>query len=176
MSNRVQFSIAIPRADRVYHVSADDVRVVLSRVPPALWHRLHAVHFNDRFGTRRLAYVNRGRREIAMCALPPRMSLQRALRMGRTPEHYGAARNRRWPPLAIRRFLLYDVFLHELGHLQVVDPQASSQRLKYARERRAEEFALEWQGRLWSQPCEHPDPVHGPPTAAELQAVSTSVG
>ena len=33
-------------------------------------------------------YVNRGRREIALCALPPRLSLRRALVKGQTPAQF----------------------------------------------------------------------------------------
>jgi hypothetical protein len=67
--------------------------------------------------------------------------------------------------------LLYDVFLHELGHLQIIGDQARSDRLRFARERLAEEFALDWCAQLWSETFKHPDPVHGPPTADELAAV-----
>jgi hypothetical protein len=160
--------VSAPGADRVHHVHEEDVRVVLSRLPPEICHRLRAVHFNDRsIGARVLGYVNRGRREIALCALPPRMSLTRFLAKGQLPEQFGAKRGGQWPPLAIRRFLLYDVLLHELGHLQVIDERARSDRLKFARERYAQEFAMGWYKRLWSQPFAHPDPVHDPPSLEE---------
>jgi hypothetical protein len=168
--------VSTPGADRVHHVNEQDVRIVLSRLPVDLWRRLRAVHFNDRSrGARVFGYVNRGRREIALCALPPRMGLTKALRMGGTPEEFGALRGQKWPTLAIRRFLLYDVFLHELGHLQLLDDRASSDRLQFAREKRAEEFAVEWCAWLWSQPFAHSDPVHNPPTAEELDMVGSSV-
>jgi hypothetical protein len=102
------------------------------------------------------------------------MGLTKVLRMGQTPEQFGAKAGRKWPTLAIRRFLLYDVFLHELGHLQVIDDRARSDRLKFARERRAEEFAVEWCARLWSDSFAHPDPVHNPPTAEELDVVESA--
>jgi hypothetical protein len=60
--------------------------------------------------------------------------------------------------------MLYHVFLHELGHLQLVDENARSVRLKFAREKLAEKFAVEWRNRLWSKPFIHPDPVHYPPS------------
>jgi hypothetical protein len=94
--------------------------------------------------------------------------------MGQTPEQFGAKPGQKWPTLAIRRFLLYGVFLHELGHLQLIDDQARSDRLKFARERRAEEFAVEWWNRLWSEPFAHPDSVHNPPAAGELDVVGGS--
>jgi hypothetical protein len=148
-------------------VTEQDVRVVLSRLPGALYQRLRAVHFNDRALARTFGYVSRGSREIALCALPPRMSLRRALIRGQTPEQFGAKPGEKWPPLAMRRFLLYDVFLHELGHPQMVDG-ARTTRLKFAREKLAHEFATEWRNRLWSERFDHADPVHNPPTRQEL--------
>jgi hypothetical protein len=176
MLSRIKFSVSAPGGDRVHHVNEQDVRVVLGRLPFGLWRRLRAVHFNDRSrGGRVFGYVNRGRREIALCALPPRMGLTAALRMGQTPEEFGARRGRKWPALAIRRFLLYDVFLHELGHLQLVDDRASSDRLKFAREKLAEEFAVEWCNRLWAEPFAHHDSVHNPPAAEELDLVDRTL-
>jgi hypothetical protein len=87
--------------------------------------------------------------------------------MGQTPQQFGAKRNQKWPALAIRRFMLYDVFLHELGHLQPV-PNRRSARLSFPRERLAQEFAIEWCDRLWSTPFDHPDPVHNRPSVEEL--------
>jgi hypothetical protein len=168
MACRVKFSTSLPGADRVHYVSADDVRVLLSRLPAELWQRLQAVHFNDRSrGTRLLGYVSCARREIALCALPPRLGLTVALRNGLTPEEFGAERSKKWPVLAIRRFMLYNVFLHELGHLQLVDGKASSDRLKFAHEKLAQQFATQWRSELWSNPFVHPDPVHNPPTLRE---------
>jgi len=170
MLSRVKFSTIKPGADRIHYVSEVDVRVVLSRLPLELWARLRAVHFNDQArGNRILGYVTRrGRREIALCALPPRMALTNALRNGQVPEQFGARRGRKWPTLAIRRFMLYDVFLHELGHLQLINGRSSSDRLKYADEKLAQEFAMEWCRRLWSKPFDHSDPVHNPPSMDEL--------
>jgi hypothetical protein len=170
---RIKFSVRDPGGDRVHHVNEDDVRVVLGRLPFDLWRWLRAVHFNDRSrGGRVFGYVTRGRRDITLCALPPRMGLTIALRMGQDPEQFGAPRGRKWPALAIRRFMLYEVFLHELGHLQIVDPTARSKRLRFAHEKLAEEFAVEWCARLWAVPFDHPDPVHNPPTDEELAIVA----
>jgi hypothetical protein len=96
------------------------------------------------------------------------MGLTRALRRGQTPEEFGARSGGKWPELAIRRFLLYHVFLHELGHLQLIDPHRSA-RLRFAREKLAQDFAVAWYRRLWSSPFEHPDPVHNPPSREELE-------
>jgi hypothetical protein len=116
-----------------------------------------------------LGYVDRGRHDIAIGALPPRIGLTKAMRMGHTPEQFGAIAGRKWPRLAVRRFLLYGVFLHELGHLQTAEG-ARSARLKFAREPLAQEFAVEWCGRLWSATYAHSDPVHNPPGSCELAA------
>lgn len=166
----VTFSISPPKGDRVYHVSEADIRVVLGRLPRELWHRLRAVHFNDRSrGGRVAGYVNRGRREIALCALPPRISLTRfLLREKVSPREFGAWRGQQWAAVAIRRCLLYDTFLHEVGHLQVINPRAKSERRKFAMEACARAFALRWRRLLWSQPFSHPDPAHHAPGAEEL--------
>jgi hypothetical protein len=169
MGHTLKFFVAAPGFDRVHHVTEEDVRVVLDRLPPETWSRLRAVHFKDESrGARCLGYVRRGRREITMCSLPPRMSLGRFLIRGQSPQQFGARRGCQWPELAIRRFLLYDTFLHELGHLQVVDRDARTERRRFAMETKAEEFATSRCQQLWSQSFDHPDPVHHPPGASEL--------
>ena len=169
MAHEIKFTVSAPKSDRVHHVTEEDVRVVLSRLPEEVWSSLRNVHFNDRSqGARRLGYVNRGRREIALCALPPRISFTRFLVKGQTAERFGARRGSQWPIRAIRRFLLYDVFLHELGHLQIVDAIAKSERRKFAMETRAQDFAMNWCKRLWTQPFLHADSVHSPPSNTEL--------
>lgn len=170
MLEKIKFSISPPGGDRVHHISEADILVVLSRLPEEAYSRLKAVHFNDRaWGNRVLGYTNRGRKEIALCALPPRVSLTRFLLKGQKPEHFGALRGTQWPTLAIRRFLLYDVFLHELGHLQIIDPKAKGSERKFAREGKAQEFAMKWYKQLWSTPFDHPHPAHHPPTPKELK-------
>jgi hypothetical protein len=82
----IRFSSSPAGCDRRHWLSEDDIRVVLSRLPPDAYERLRAVHFNDRSrGARMLGYVNMGHREIAICALPPRMSLTRFLVRGHSP-------------------------------------------------------------------------------------------
>jgi hypothetical protein len=172
---RVKFSVSTPGADRIHFADEQDVRVLLGRLPRTLWSHLRAVHFNDQSrGNRTLGYVTtRGRREIAICALPPRIGLTKFLGSGQVPERFGARRGRKWPKLAVRRFMLYDVFLHELGHLQLINERSSSDRLKYAHEKLAQSFAMEWCDRLWSKPFEHPDPVHNPPSSDEIASLAT---
>jgi hypothetical protein len=168
MAQEIRFSVLPAGATRIHHVTEQDVRVVLSRLPVEVFSRLRAVHFNDRSQNRKLGYVTRGKREISVCALPPRVSFTACLVRGQTPEQFGARRGAQWPVLAIRRFLLYDVFLHELGHLQIVNDLRRSERLRFAREKLAQQFGMAWCQRLWSLPFDHPDPVHNPPGSDEL--------
>lgn len=170
---KIHFTSRPPACDRRHFVDEDDVRVVLSRLPEELWRRLRGVHFNDRSrGRHTLAYTNRGRREIGLCALPPRISLGSALmRYGGSPERFGAVKGCQWPTRAVRRFMLYDTLLHEIGHFQIIDEKARSVRRKFAMETKAQEFSDFWRDRLWSSPFEHPDPVHNPPAEAEVNAV-----
>ena len=98
MPPEVKFSVSISGGGRIHHVNAEDVRVVLSRLPEAIWQSLRSVHFNDRArGARTLGYVNRGRRDIALCALPPRIGLTAALDKGQSPEMFGAERGKNGP-------------------------------------------------------------------------------
>ena len=165
----VRFSVVTPKANRVHFVNQADVSVVLSRLPEELWERLRGVRFNDRsFGCRTLGYVNRSRHEIALCALPHRLSLNNCCRLSAiSPSEFGAKWGEKWGPLAVRRFMLYEVLLHELGHLQVFDERMPSRRLRFYNEKLAEEFATSWRRRLWSVHYQHADPVHNPPTAVE---------
>jgi hypothetical protein len=150
---------------RRHYLTGQDVDVLLGRLPEEIWARLRAVHFNDRaVGNRRLGYVNEGRREIAICALPVHVSLTRFLDRV-SPKQFGALHGQQWTETAVRRFMLYDVFLHELGHLQIVDPEASSTRRKFASETLAQEFADEWRARLWAEPFEHDDLIHNRPSS-----------
>jgi hypothetical protein len=158
---KIKFSTKTPGGDRRHYLTEEDVMVVLSRLPEKIWRQLRAVHFNDRSrGNRVLGYVDSRLSEIAICALPPRLSLSNAMLKGQSCEQFGAKRGEKWPLLAIRRYILYDVFLHELGHMQLVNV---SRRLSFAREKYAQEFADRWRRKLWSEHFDHPDPVHNAP-------------
>jgi len=164
----VRFTYSDAWCDRKHFVDESDVAAVLSRLPTGAWNNLRAVHFNDRGrGVRLLGYANAGGRDISICALPPEVSLTRFLVRGQSPETFGAVRGCRWPEVAVRRFLLYDVLLHELGHLRVVRERARGERVKYAREKLAQKFADRWRRRLWAGRFDHPDPVHNPPSVRE---------
>src|SRR5688572_27044828 len=113
--SKIKFTYSYIYCDRKRYISEEDVKTVLCRLPKELYQQLRVVHFNDRsWGARTLGYTTkRGRKEISICALPPRISLTRFLVAGQTPTTFGAKANCQWSELAVRRFLLYDVLLHE---------------------------------------------------------------
>lgn len=157
--------------DLISFVSAADLNVLISRLPDSVTGRLRDVFVSARsLGVRRLGSVTtRGRRDITLYSvLPARMSLGRFLLKGQSAVEFGGPSREQWPPWAIRRFLLYDVFLHELGHLQLVNRKSRSWRRKYADEALAERFADEYRRRLWEVGFDHPDIVHNPPQKDEI--------
>jgi hypothetical protein len=133
--------------------------------------RLRDVHFTDKSrGVTRLGWVWHGRRDITICSmLPPRVSLRGYMYRERSADDFGAPARGQWPPWAVRRKLLYDTLLHELGHLQL---HGDPWRGEPAHEVRAQEFANDWRGRLYSERFDHPDPVHNVPTDDEREAGS----
>jgi hypothetical protein len=150
--------------DRRHYINEDDVMTVLNRLPVDIWGDLRGVYFTDRsHGVRILGYAHPRSREISICALPPRVSLSRFLVKGQTCSDFGAIYGKQWPRLAVRRFLLYDTLLHELGHLRLINGKTKSERLRFAHEKYAQEFADYWRKQLWSTPYEHDDFVHNPP-------------
>ena len=172
MSKTIKFTVKPVTSNRTHFVTPEDVQVVLARLPREVIQRLTAVHLNDESGgNRRLGYTTRRRREIALCALPKRLSFTHYLVKGQSPEQFGALRGMQWPTLAIRRFMLYDVLLHEIGHLQIVDEQAKGVYHRFAREGKAQAFAMYWNQQLYKQPFQHQDPVHNAPGKAEMKHV-----
>lgn len=166
----IKFSYTAPGGDRKHYVSEEDVRVVLSRLPEEVYSRLRVVHFNDTGWKDRSTghTTRRGSKEVAVFALPPRVSLARFLAKGQSPGTFGAKRTRQWPELAVRRFLLYEVLLHEIGQLQIINPDSKDLRRKFAVNTKAQEFADFWRKKLWKEHFDHPDPVHNRPTPDEL--------
>ena len=108
------------------------------------------------------------------CAFPPTVSGFTSRKWRCSPKTFGAMRGKQWPRLAVRRFFLFDVFLHELGHLQIVDPDAKTDRRRFASETLAQRFANQWRCKLWSEHFDHPDPVHNPPGSEELDGSTTA--
>lgn len=163
--SHIKFHTKEIRGTRKHYLDATDVQVLLSRLPCAVWSRLEDVYFCDRaWGNRILGYVTRGRRSISICALPAPVSLGRLMvYRSLSALEFGAPPRGRWPEEAIRRCLLYDTFLHEIGHLQVVRPRAKGDERRFAGETLAQQFADYWRRRLWRERFDHPDPIHNPP-------------
>ena len=172
-TNKIEFIHHETSNIRRHYVTQEDVKIMLSRLPSELWSRLKKIHFkDDARGNRTLGYTTtRGRREVTLCALPHRLSLNRAFKPRPMAKDFGALDSSQWPSLAIRRFMLYDVLLHEIGHLQIILPKNTDPRRKFADETLAQSFAGSWRKQLWSKPYEHPDPVHNPPNKKELQTL-----
>jgi hypothetical protein len=175
MTKKIKFTHTKPGADRIHYVKEKEVLTVLNRLPQHLWDGLRAIHFNDKSqGGRILGYTGEQRRrsyEISLCAQPPRFSISASLLRKKSPSIFGAKRGKQWPKLAVRRFILYDVLLHEIGHNQIIDPKAKSIRRKYAQEKKSDEFATYWRRLLWTNYFDHPDPVHNPPSKEELEKI-----
>ena len=154
----------------VSYVKRSDIALVLARIPRRLRTRLRDVFTSNRsFGVRRLGSVLAGKRDIDLYSvLPPRVSLRRFVYPGEAAAEFGAPPRGQWPPWAVRRFMLYDVLLHELGHLQLVRPKGRGYGRKFASEPLAQRFANDWRRELYSEPFDHPDPVHNSPLADEL--------
>lgn len=164
------------RTDRhlVTYVSQEDVLVVLGRLPQDARARLRDVFISDgHHGVKWLGAVTiRGRRDIELYAvLPPRVSFGRYLGNNQRGLQFGAPSRGQWPPWAVRRFLLYDVLLHELGHMQLVLPKSSNWDRKYASEKIAQDFADDWRNKLYAGRFEHPDPIHNKPFMDELDTI-----
>jgi hypothetical protein len=167
--NRIKFITKEVHGTRRHYLTAADVEILLSRLPESVWNRLREVYFNDRSRENRvLGYVTRGRNAITICALPGAISLGRLMTgYGLSAAEFGAPARGRWPEIAIRRCLLYEVFLHEIGHLQVVREHARRTRRKFAGETLAERFATRWRRRLWQEAFDHPDPIHNAPDTVQ---------
>jgi hypothetical protein len=179
MAKKIKFTSTQPGADRIHYVNEEDVMTVLSRLPQDLWEGLREVHFNDRSeGGRIIGYTGNQRRrsfEISLCALPPRYSLSESLLWKKSPGIFGAKRGKQWPQLAVRRYILYEVLLREIGQNQIVDPKAKSIRRMYAQRKKTDEFTSFWRKKLWSEHFDHPDPVHNPPSQEELEDLEKDV-
>jgi hypothetical protein len=163
--NRIKFITKEVHGTRRHYLTATDVEILLSRLPETLWSRLREVYFNDRArGNCVLGYVTNGRRAITICALPNNVSLGRSMSIrGLSSTEFGAPARGRWPEAAVRKYLLYNTFLHEIGHLQIVRPTAQRLRRRFASETLAQEFANFWRRSLWSSYFDHPDPIHNAP-------------
>lgn len=152
------------------YVDMVDVNTVLERLDPTLLDRLGDVRLlGSSRGGRQLGYVTtRGRRDVTLCSiLPIRISMREIMRRGNRAAEFGAPKRGQWPSWAIRRLMLYQVLLHEIGHLQIVRASSRIKR-RFAAEPLADEFAADLRGTLYSTPSAHGDPVHNAPSDEEL--------
>lgn len=155
----------------VRYLRPTDIKVAINRIPEEFRERLRdIITWHRSHGVRRLGFVRHlGRRDINLCVmLPPRLSLGRYLRKGQNAQEFGAPARGQWTPWAVRRYMLYDVLLHELGHLQLVKPKSKNWNRKFASETLAQDFSDKWRRKLYSKSFDHPDPIHNPPTEEEL--------
>lgn len=115
----VTFSFHPVGGDRRFFVDEADVRAVIERLPKRFRRALARVRFDDvGWETYKAGYSKSGSREIALCALPPRVSLTRFLPNSVSPHEFGAVRGAQWPALAVGRYQLYHVFLAMLIALE----------------------------------------------------------
>jgi hypothetical protein len=160
--------------DVVRYISHNDLNIVKERIPKEFHTRLRDTFiWGESYGVRTLGYVTKnGRRDVNLSAfLPYRVSLGRFLVKGQSALEFGTSPRGQWTPWAVRRFLLYDVFLHEIGHLQVVEKTNSNINRKFASETLAQKFADDLRRKLWSSHFDHPDPVHNSPQPDELSII-----
>jgi hypothetical protein len=161
--------------DLVQYLTRREVDVVLSRVPAEFKTHIGDVLLRRSSDATSLGSARPGGTgDITISSmLPVRVSLGRYAYSGQSPAEFGAPRLGQWPPWAVRRFLLYDVLLHEIGHLQIIGPKGSWVNTRNtASETRAREFADELRRTLFSETFDHPDPIHNPPTDAEMSTLA----
>ena len=164
--HEITFLNLSPEPQRQHYLHPSEFRILLDRMPTSLYCQLREVRFDDmNLGLRRLGYVSADRHTIAICALPRVVDLTRYLE-GRSSRLFGALPGTPWPKVAVKRFLLYDIFLQLLGHTQMVSPDAAGY-LKYAGPGEARKFAHDWRTRLWKM-SEGLSPLHCPPNSLEL--------
>jgi hypothetical protein len=70
-----------------------------------------------------------------------------------------------------RHYLTEEDVMVVLSRLPVVNEKTKSERMRFAREKFAQEFADRWRKKLWSEHFDHPDPVHNAPVRVVPQAV-----
>lgn len=160
--------------DVVKYISQQDIEIVKQRIPKEFCTRLREIFiWGESYGVKQLGWVTKkGRRDVNLCVfLPYRVSLRQFLVKGQSALEFGTPIRGQWTPWAVRRFLLYDVFLHEIGHLQIIDSKNSNNNRKFASEPKAQEFADNLRRELWETQFDHLDPIHNSPQDDELAII-----
>ena len=154
--------------DLYRYLTQEDVLVLLNRLPLAEYKHLKSVTFKTCAGADAYGLVFLKRiKGIVICDQSQRTSIRtNSAKRGRLDE-FGALPHIKWPTVAIRRYLLYGTFLHELRHTQIISPAKKITRDKIPLEKLAEEYADHWRGELYKESFDHPDPVHNLPSDEE---------
>ncbi|MEN0049701.1 MAG: hypothetical protein AAF806_21755 [Bacteroidota bacterium] len=156
--------------DLYRYLKKEDVLVLLNRLPLEEYEHLKSVTFKTCRGGNAYGRVYHKRSAgIIICDQSARTSIRVTEAKRGSLEEFGALNNMKWPTLAIRRFMLYDVFLHELKHTQLLKNGKKRIVDKIPLEKQAEEYAEYWRGELYQQHFDHPDPVHNLPSEAEKE-------
>lgn len=169
-SLEILFHEKMVRGDLYRYVTKEDVLILLNRLPLKEYEHLKTVTFDTCIGAYKFGYVSYKRvNGIVLCDQPQRMAMRGAdAKRGHLTE-YGGLNNIKWPTMAVRRYMLYNVFLHELRHTQIVKPNKKHIWEKTPNEKLANEYSDHWRGTLYSQHFDHPDPVHNLPTEEEKE-------
>lgn len=158
------------QSDLYRYLKKEDILVLLNRLPLEEYEHLKSVTFKTCRGRNVYGKVYHKRSAgIIICDQSARTSVRVKEAKRGSIEEFGALNNIKWPTLAIRRFMLYDVFLHELKHTQLL--RNSKKRIvdKIPLEKQAEEYAEYWRGELYQHHFDHPDPVHNLPSEIEKE-------
>ncbi|MEM8523532.1 MAG: hypothetical protein AAGG68_02755 [Bacteroidota bacterium] len=157
-------------SDLYRYLRREDVLILLNRLPVEEYAHLKSVTFKTCEGADAYGFVyHRRPTGIVICDQSRRTTIRTISAKRGSLEEFGALNNIKWPTLAIRRYLLYHTFLHELRHTQLLENGKKRTRDKMPLEKQANEYADYWRGELYQNHFEHPDPVHNLPSEAEKE-------
>ena len=112
-----------------------------------------------------------GTREIGLCALPPRLVSPRSCGGASRPLGFGAVRGCQWPHSPCAGSCFTTCFCTSSVTFKSSNDAAKSRRRTVCQRYPCQDFAEHWCRELWSQPFDHPDPVHRPPSPEEIEAL-----
>jgi len=172
-SQEIIFHDCIFEADDLYrYLKKEDVLTLLNRLPLKEYEHLKSVTFKTCEGADAYGFVyHRRPTSIVICDQSARTSIRNATAKRGSLEEFGALNNRKWPTLALRRYLLYHTFLHELRHTQLLENGKKRTRDKMPLEKQADEYADHWRGELYQNYFKHPDPIHNLPSKTEKECL-----
>jgi|GEM_PF-4884861 len=169
-SQEIFFHYGRMGSDLYQYLHREDILVLLNRLPLKEYEHLRSVTFKTCKGGNAFGRVYSKRiTGIIICDIASRISISHPKPTKDCLFEYGAIQSLKWPTIAVRRFMLYDVFLHELRHTQIIHPEKKETRYKIPKERLAHEYADYWRGELYQEKFDHPDPVHNLPSEEEKE-------